>query len=120
MNLKIKLIPGGKMPHKATDGAACYDLYAREVIEVNPFYYRVKLGVCMDIPEGYKVMLYPRSSVTNTGFGMCNSCGIIDTDYTGELEARFRPYEMGGVATSSYLTPEYGWQERIETLMMFP
>ena len=64
INVKIKLIDGGKMPRKGTAGAACYDCYAREdVILDNTKPKLIPLGFAMAIPEGYCAKIYPEFEV---------------------------------------------------------
>ena len=87
INVKIKLIDGGKMPRKGTVGAACYDCYAREdVILDNTKPKLIPLGFAMAIPEGYCAKIYPRSSTgLKTRIRMPNGTDIIDCDYRGEV-----------------------------------
>ena len=48
----------------------------------------VSLGVGFEVPEGYMLMLAPRSSLfKNKGLMLVNSVGIIDADYRGEVKA---------------------------------
>lgn len=92
MNLttKIKLIKDGKMPFKASEKAACYDLFAREIIETdNPNIVKVNLGVAIEPPEGFRVAIYPRSSIVKTGWMIANSVAVGDEDYRGEYSATF-------------------------------
>lgn len=86
MDVKIRLIEGGKMPTKGTDGAACYDCYARCDCAVTSNTTIIPLGFAMEIPEGYHAKIFPRSSTgLKTNIRMANSVGIIDADYRGEV-----------------------------------
>lgn len=86
--LKIKLLPGGKMPTKGTKGAAAWDCYAREDLTVGYQPKAISLGFALEIPDGYHVKIIPRSSIgLNTNLRMANSIGIIDSDYRGEVKA---------------------------------
>lgn len=120
MNVKIKLIDGGKMPFKATEGAACYDLCAREIIEVTPFYYEVKLGICLDIPEGYKAEVLGRSGLGKTGWFFTLGTGVGDPDYTGEYRAIFWYNSCAGVITTKEIHPKFGLIEVKKPLRAFP
>lgn len=104
---KVKLIEGGKPPVKGSEKASCWDLFAREV-EFKGGCVQVYLGVSIEPPEGYDVRLYPRSSISKTGWILANSVGIGDEDYRGEYRAIFYdvsnfydyrkdlfPYEVG-------------------------
>ena len=88
--LKINLCrPGAKIPTYATQGSACFDLHA--VLD-EPCYccvgepVIVPVGLKFDIPEGYVMLVYSRSS---HGFKndvrLSNCVGVIDSDYTDEV-----------------------------------
>lgn len=42
-------------------------------------------GLHLEIPAGYHVKLYPRSSLHKFGYALANSVGLIDEQYRGEL-----------------------------------
>ena len=82
MNVKIELLQGGKMPTKGTDGAACFDCYARCDCSVTTNTMIIPLGFKIEIPDGYHAKIFPRSSTgLKTNIRMANSVGIIDADY---------------------------------------
>lgn len=90
MEVKIKLLPGGKMPTKGSAGAAAFDCYAREDINVEDFPRLIGLGFALELPPGYHAKIFPRSSTgLKTGLRQPNSCGIIDSDYRGEVKAMY-------------------------------
>lgn len=99
VKVKIKLLPGGKMPRKMTNGAAAYDCYARsskvlddwgkETNSINFTQIKYDLGFALEIPNGYCVKIIPRSSVVKTRLRLANNIGLIDTDYRGEISAVF-------------------------------
>lgn len=86
--VKVKKIQDGQLPTKGTAGAAAWDCYARTsctVIAGQPPML-VPLGFAMEIPSGYHAKVLPRSSTgLKTSLRMANSCGIIDSDYRGEV-----------------------------------
>ncbi len=49
-----------------------------------------KLGISVTPPDGYFFKIFPRSSQSNVPFVFCNSVGIIDPTFTGELQVRMR------------------------------
>lgn len=102
MLIKIKLLKGGRMPEKATPGAAAFDCYVRETMLINGEPAKVPLGFALELPEGWRAKIYPRSSIgLKTKLRMANSVGIIDSDYRGEVCAIFEsilPSPFGGVA----------------------
>lgn len=94
--VKIKVLPGGRMPEKKTAGAAAWDCYARIDVPEAPKDEmwipkghrgaKVPLGFAMEIPEGYHAEIFLRSSTgAKTPFRVSNSAGIIDSDYRGEV-----------------------------------
>lgn len=88
--VKIKLLPGGKMPTKASKGAAAWDCYAREDVTVCGEPVLIGLGFCLEIPEGYHAKIVPRSSIgLKTNLRQPNCVGIIDSDYRGEVKAMY-------------------------------
>lgn len=46
-------------------------------------------GLSIEIPDGYVGLLFPRSSVSKYGMSLCNSVGVIDSGYRGEVKLRF-------------------------------
>lgn len=77
------------------------DVYATRMKHDTAF---VEYGtdISIEIPPGYVGLIYPRSSISNTPFSLCNSVGVIDSGYRGEITFRFRqtsslgkPYKPG-------------------------
>lgn len=87
MKVKIKRIDKSlPLPIYETAGAVCFDLYARESVEVKPGELaRVKLNVVVETPKGYMLMLVPRSSLPAKKPGLIypHGVGVIDQDYRG-------------------------------------
>ena len=107
--LYYKLHSEVKEPYRATEGSSCFDLYSflqedqpvkvyynqfEEVdkkdrivqngrVQVNPNErVLIPTGLIFDIPRGYSVRLYPRSSLAlKQGLTLANNVGIIDWDY---------------------------------------
>lgn len=102
MKIRVKTVEGGRMPKRMTSGAAGFDCYARSVF-FDGKSHLYNLGFSIEIPEGYVGLLFPRSSVYRTGLLLPNCVGVIDSDFRGELTARFyqdknrdfRPYVVG-------------------------
>lgn len=87
--IKIKkLSPSSKLPTRATEGAAAYDLYAAEPAVIEPGQIaKIKLGIAIEVPREFFVYVRPRSGLaTNYGADLCSS-GIVDSDYRGEVHA---------------------------------
>ena len=85
----FKVFEKAKLPHQATPGSACYDLYAcvDEPLKLNPRErVLVPTGLIMDIPHGYSVRIHTRSGMAaKKGIGLSVSEGIIDSDYVEEV-----------------------------------
>lgn len=87
MRLGIKLLnEGAKMPTKGTKEAACFDLYVSEdTILPHAEGVLVSTGVALNIPEGFCVKVYGRSSMHKRG--LIVQTGIIDSDFSnGEIK----------------------------------
>jgi dUTP pyrophosphatase len=76
-------------PKRATKHAAGYDLTAVSAVKMGEGLYEYDTGIAVAIPEGYVGLVFPRSSVSNTGAHLANSCGVIDSDYRGPIKVRF-------------------------------
>jgi len=84
-----------KTPTKAHGSDAGFDLVATEV-NATPNYIEYKTGLSFAIPEGYSGFLFPRSSISKKALSLCNSVGVIDSGYRGEVTARFNRLDDGG------------------------
>jgi dUTP pyrophosphatase len=78
------------MPIYGTEGSAGADLTAHSKTLDPTGYVEYGTGLKMEIPPGHVGLLYPRSSISKTELRMCNSVGVIDSDYRGEIKVRFR------------------------------
>lgn len=90
-SLKIKLLtPTAKIPTQAHEGDL-WDIYADEDISIIDGESKlVSTGIAFDIPEGYQIRLYNRSSgPLKNKLVLSNSVGIVDTTYTGEIKGQF-------------------------------
>ena len=102
MKIKVKLFAGGKMP-QVNEKGDLFDVFARKEVslispqagvqhQVNNIKVRdvefkhalIPLGFAMEIPEGFKANLYPRSSTYKKWkIIFANSVGNIDSSYSG-------------------------------------
>lgn len=88
IDLPITLGPGGIMPTYAYETDAAADLYAAEDITLEPHSLHNKISTQLKIalPENWMALILPRSSMgMKTGLRLSNSCGLIDSDYRGEI-----------------------------------
>lgn len=80
-----------KMP-LITDGNTCFDFYAPEKTVIYPGNRSVKVGtgLMFEIPKGYHMEIYMRSSYgSKRGLRMSDCVGIIDNSYRGEVIGAF-------------------------------
>ena len=86
ITIKIKkLHKDSQLPTRATDKAACFDVYAYEPAAITAgAVIPVKCGIAVEIPDGYFIDIRPRSGLSKT-VGIANAPGTIDSDYRGEL-----------------------------------
>lgn len=92
------LLEGGVMPEKATEGAACYDLYVPEDFKLKHGRQVLPLGFRMQLPKNIAAIIKSRSGFSSKGIEvmyeqLCELytkrldadvlLGTIDSDYTG-------------------------------------
>jgi dUTP pyrophosphatase len=90
MNIKIKkLSKDAVIPSYAKIGDAALDLTAVS-ISYTDNYIEYGTGLAIEIPEGFGGFIFPRSSISNYDLSLCNSIGVVDSNYRGELKLRFK------------------------------
>ena len=95
MEIKIKkLYPDSKIPTKGTEYSAGFDMYARDM-ETKGAYIVYKTGIALEIPIGYCGLCIPRSSIREKPLILCNSIGLIDCDFRGEISFSFKKISYG-------------------------
>ena len=73
-----------RIPTRATEGAAGYDLPANERVILNPGdRYLARTGWSVQIPEGCVGLIRDRSGLARKG--ITTRAGVIDADYRGEI-----------------------------------
>ncbi len=85
--IQIHVAEGGTLPTRASEGAAGYDLVARQGVTLAPGARAlVPTGLWLAIPEGWEAQVRPRSGLAlRHGVTVLNSPGTIDSDYRGEV-----------------------------------
>lgn len=94
MEIKIKYLEGANELVVNPKGN-CIDLYAYEDVFV-PYmsYGMINLGFAIQLPEGYIMKIYPRSSTFKTwGIIQTNHCGIVDETYCGDNDIVHMPIQ---------------------------
>lgn len=99
MDIIIETNNPNLIPQKAHESDAGYDLVAvsdaiiKPGNEGSPNMVIYKLGIKIAIPEGYCGLILARSSISKRGLWLCNGIGLIDSGYSGELQARFYAFQ---------------------------
>jgi len=94
MVVKIKKLDSkAVIPSYSKAGDAAMDLTATSIAKVDRDdfgYLEYGTGLAFEIPEGYVGLLFPRSSISNSGLILSNSVGVLDSGYRGEVKFRFK------------------------------
>ena len=73
------------LPKRQTEGAAAFDLAAREEVTIAPGAIGyVPLNVAVETPAGHFLLIAARSGTHKRGLMMANGIGIIDPDFSGD------------------------------------
>lgn len=118
MVVKFKrLADNAIMPIRGTIGSAGIDLTSigitTETNEVGEVILVYHTGLSVEIPEGYAGFLFMRSSVSKKALSLANAVGVIDSDYRGEIVAKFR-------TTTNVVPSVYQQGERFAQLVILP
>jgi len=88
MQLKIKRFDKSlPLPVHKTPGSVAVDLCSRLDIDIQPKEIAyIPMNISLKIPDGYFVLLAPRSSTHKLGIQQINSVGIVDRDFCGDKD----------------------------------
>ena len=100
---KLRYVSNGPPLERSTSTSGGYDLYSYSM-ENRAI---IGTGIFCEIPPGWVGMVVPRSSLGAKGFKLCNTVGVIDSDYRGEILLKFTGF-----------VPELG--ERVAQLVIVP
>ena len=117
MEIKIKkLHPDAVIPTYAHIGDAGMDVTAVSV-NVTDDYIEYDTGLAFEVPEGYVMLIFPRSSNSKKDLLLCNSVGVVDSIFRGSVKLRFKE------TTPKYSSQDhkiYGVGERVGQIMILP
>lgn len=115
MLVKIKkLQENAVIPSYSKIGDAGLDLTATSISYNNGLFLEYGTGLAIEIPEGFGGFIFPRSSISNYNLTLCNSVGVIDSNFRGEIKLRFKtPY-------NAQRYREYNIGDRIGQLVILP
>lgn len=106
-----KLSPDAITPIKAHPTDAGFDMTAT-YCDYHDELLTCYTGIAVEIPKGYVGLLFSRSSVYKVGDVLCNSVGVIDSDYRGEIIFKFYNVMSTG--------KKYNIGDRIGQLVIIP
>ena len=116
MQVKIKkLTPEAKIPTYAKPGDAGMDITATSMV-MKEDYIEYGTGLSFEIPEGYVMLIFPRSSISNKDLSLTNCVGVLDSGYRGELRFRFKPVYKYAKLQYDY----YNVGDRIGQIIIIP
>jgi dUTP pyrophosphatase len=83
-----RLDPDARLPVRAHDDDAGYDLHALHAARLEPgTRARVRTGIAIELPAGHAGLVLPRSGLAaKHGIALVNAPGLIDAGYRGELQ----------------------------------
>jgi dUTP pyrophosphatase len=82
-----RLDPAARLPVRAHDDDAGYDLHALQALTLAPgARAMVRTGIAIELPAGHAGLVLPRSGLAaRHGIALVNAPGLIDAGYRGEL-----------------------------------
>ena len=92
MKIKVKLIDENiktTIPKYQKDGDAGLDLVATS-IEFTDDFIEYGTNLAIEVPKYHVGLIYPRSSISKYDQSLCNSVGVVDSNYRGEVKLRFK------------------------------
>lgn len=105
-----KLTPEAKLPQQMHIGDAGFDLYATsKTLDRGHRATIFGIGLAFDIPKGYAMFIYPRSSSFKHRALQANCVAVIDSGYHGEVRVVFKglncEYEVGERIAQAIVMP---------------
>lgn len=105
-----KLSENAVMPQRMNVGDAGFDLVATSMRK--DYEHGVVVfctGLAFELPEGYAMFVYPRSSSYKHHALMANCVGVVDSGYRGEVHVTYRgldcDYEVGDRIAQAVIMP---------------
>lgn len=113
---------GGRMPEKAHDADAAYDVFTKEDVKVFDWErYAIPLGFKMQLPKHLAAVIQPRSGMSSKGLYARREhfkgefvevridadvkIGLIDSGYTGEVNAIVKTFGIGSYLSKNIIIP---------------
>lgn len=102
LNFK-KLHPDAQTPVKANKTDMCFDLFTVDDGTLNEMYIEYDTGIAFDIPEGYDIQVYARSSISKYDLVLCNGVGNIDNGYKNSVKVRVKVLSQNHLLDNNYI-----------------
>lgn len=119
IDVKIRKVhPDAVIPTYAHPGDAGMDVTAVERV-VNNDYIEYDTGLQFELPPGYVMLIFPRSSISNKTLSLANSVGVLDSTYRGNLKLRFRREFPVRTQDTTYFKI-YNVGDRVGQIMIIP
>lgn len=113
---------GGRMPEKAHDADAAYDVFTKEDVIIKDWErYAIPLGFKMQLPKHLAAVIQPRSGMSSKGLYARREhfkgefvdvridadvkIGLIDSGYTGEVNAIVKTFGIGSYLSRKIIIP---------------
>lgn len=113
---------GGRMPEKAHDADAAYDVFTKEDTIISDWNrYAIPLGFKIQLPKHLAAVIQPRSGMSSIGMyaqqlyedGFTKEVridadvklGLIDSGYTGEVTAIVKAFGIGSYLPKNIIIP---------------
>lgn len=121
-----KLSEEALIPVRATDGAACFDLYTPREIAIQKGRNVISLDIAIELPHGTYADIRPRSGFSAKGMEDVHGCrrdadvllGTIDEDYRGNVRVIIRSEDFfilgKGTRVAQMLIGEYNKYDLVE------
>lgn len=105
-----KLTPEAKLPEQQHTADAGFDLYATsKILDRENRATIFGVGLAFDIPKGYAMFIYPRSSCFKHRALQANCVSVIDSGYHGEVKVVFKglncDYQVGERIAQAIVMP---------------
>ena len=120
IDVKVKkLVSTAVIPFYSKDGDMGMDVVATSIefdAKIDCYIYHT--GLSFEVPKGYGMFLFPRSSNRKKDVYLPNSVGILDSGYRGEL---LFSYKNRDASTYPYgVTPPYNVGDKVGQLVIMP
>lgn len=96
-----KLVEEAVIPIYQHETDAGMDMTATSV-NITEDFIEYGTGLSVEIPNGYVGLIFPRSSVSKYDLQLCNSVGVIDSGFLGEVRFRFNILQNDSVTANTF------------------